>query len=293
MKQYRIAGQEFTFLQPVTELEPFEITEKQGTADKAVPCFNPGASEQGGHHPLPSPTCQTTGWVAGEMRQVKVYEQSTGTTIVVEKGGTFCITRDGHTIGKADDQGVMTPLDFEVMAGSVFTLALAMRGVWSLHASAAIHQGNLIVILGESGEGKSTLAAYLDESGWQRAADDILPVVSGEDGLMAYPHYPQLKLGPQAQPWLKLPEQLPVHTICLLSPADPGGAPALVRLSASDAAKVLLSHSAGTRLLGKELLRDHLAFGTHAARQTACYRLSYPHRREALPQVRELLEELC
>lgn len=227
------------------------------------------------------------------MRQVKVFEQSTGTTIVVERGGTFFITQDGHTIGKVDAQGVMTPLDFEVMAGSVFTLALAMRGVWSLHASAAIHQGNLIVILGESGEGKSTLAAYLDESGWQRAADDILPVVSGEDGLMAYPHYPQLKLGPQAQPWLKLPEHLKIHTICLLSPVDPGDSPALVRLSASEAAKILLSHTAGTRLLGKELLRDHLAFCTRAARQTACYRLSYPHRKEALPQLRELLEELC
>lgn len=293
MKLYRFAGQEFSFLQPVPELKPFEITEIQGTADDAVPCFLSDSSEPGGLSPLHSPTCQTIGWVAGKLRLVRIYEFSNGTILEIEDGGKFFITSDGQTIGKMDIQGEMAQLDYEVMAGSVFTLALAMRGVWSLHASAAIYKGRLVVILGESGKGKSTLAGYLGETGWQRVADDILPVASRDDSLLAFPHYPQLKISSESQPWLQLPEQIPVQSICLLMPVNPDDSPALGTMSPGDFVKVMLAHTAGTRLLSPDLLKDHLAFCTRAALQIPTYRLSYPHRKEVLPQVRELLEEIC
>lgn len=293
MSRYRFAGQEFPFLQPVPELKPFEMAEKQGTADEAVPCFLSESSGLGAYSPLPSPTCQTTGWVAGKLRHVKVYELSIGTILDIEDGGKFFITRYAQTIGKMDTQGEVTQLDYEVMAGSVFTLALAMRGVWSLHASAAIFKSRLVVLLGESGKGKSTLATYLNEMGWQRVADDILPVSSRDDSLLAFPHYPQLKLRPESQPWLQLPEQIPVQSICLLMPVNPDDSPALGPMSPGDIVKVLLAHTAGTRLLGPEFLKDHLAFCSREATQIPAYQLTYPHRKEVLSQVRELLEEIC
>lgn len=293
MSRYRFAGQEFPFLQPVPELKPFEMAEKQGTADEAVPCFLSESSGLGAYSPLPSPTCQTTGWVAGRLRLVMVYKLPNGTILDIEDGGKFFITRYAQTIGKMDTQGEMTRLDYEVMAGSVFTLALAMRGVWSLHASAAFHKGRLVVLLGESGQGKSTLAGYLGETVWQLVADDILPVASRDDSLLAFPHYPQLKLRPESQPWLKLPEQIPVHSICLLMPVNPDNSPAIIPMSPGDIVKVLLAHTAGTRLLGPELLKAHLTFCSHAAKQIQAYRLTYPHRKEVLPKVGELLEEIC
>ena len=292
MPCYRFAGQEFNFFHPVPELKPFEIIDYERTAEIAVP-FNLNEIFDVESSASPSLVCQTTGWVAGELRLVKVSEIPTGTMLDVEEGGRFFISHNGKSISKLDAPSEFTYLDYEVLLGSVFTLALAMRGVWSLHASAAIHKDNLVVILGESGEGKSTLAAYLNQEGWQRVSDDILPVQIGEDGLMAYPHYPQQKLTADAQPWLHLPGQMPVRTICLLIPVGKDNSTAIAPLSTSETARALLAHTAGTRLFNSGLLKEHLGFCTASAAKVAGYRLDYPHRREILPLIREMLEGLC
>jgi len=60
-----------------------------------------------------------------------------------------------------------------------------------------------------AGRGKSTLAGYLaNEAGWQLAADDILPVTMDADSVVAWPHYPQLKVPRQVQPAAGLPALL-------------------------------------------------------------------------------------
>lgn len=137
------------------------------------------------------------------------------------------------------------------------------------------------------------LAAFLDEAGWQRVSDDILPVNIGDKGLMAYPHYPQQKLAADAQPWLHLTEEIPVRTLYLLSPVKKDNPPAIAPLSTSETARALLAHTAGTRLFNSLILKEHLGFCTRSAAKVAGYRLDYPHRREALPLIEEMLEGLC
>lgn len=298
MTRYQFANKEFEISRPVPKLISFEITDNDGTANTAVPfnpkdIFNIPSSVEVNTFGLPSPVCQTTGWIAGANRLVKVFEIPAGIILEVEECGRFFISRDGKSISKLDATGDFTHLDYEILLGSVITLALAIRGVWSLHASAAMHKNNLVVILGESGEGKSTLAAYLDEMGWHRVSDDILPVTIGENGLKAYPHYPQQKLAADAQPSLHLPEQIQVRSICVLSPVEKEKPPAIYPLAKSEITKALLSHTAGTRLFNSGLLKDHLGFCTSSAAKVAGYRLDYPRRREILPLIREMLEGLC
>jgi hypothetical protein len=296
MTWYRLAGQEFEFLPPVPELEPFKITEiEQGTAEKAVLFVKQPILKSNTAVPLTFPRsliCQTIGWVGSAYRHVKVYKLLHGTLLEVEGGGEFFITQDRHTIGKVDSHDQLTRLDYEILVGSVITLALALRGVWSLHSSAAIYKGNLIVILGESGHGKSTLAAFLKEGDWQLVSDDILPVNGNQAGITAWPHYPQLKIHHDSQPWLHVPEQFPVKKICLLSPAGKEDIPRVKLLTPGETAKVLLAHTAGTRLFNPDLLRSHLAFCSQSAGQVPAYRLTYPHIKEALPLSREILENL-
>jgi hypothetical protein len=43
-------------------------------------------------------------------------------------------------------------------------------------------------------------------------------------------------------------------------------------------------------MFNAELLAKHLQFSAQAATQVTGYKLVYPHRREALPMIKELLE---
>ena len=149
-------------------------------------------------------------------------------------------------------------------------------------------------MLGESGQGKSTLSGYLaNEAGWRLAADDILPVTGGSGGVLAWPRFPQLKLPIHSQPGTGLPEQLNISNVCIISDASVDEVPTLQRLSASRAAQGYLGHTAGTRMFTAELLAKHQVFCSQAAEQVPVYRLTYPHRWEMLPQVRESLDNIC
>ena len=84
-----------------------------------------------------------------------------------------------------------------------------------------------------------------------------------------------------------------MERICVLADAGPEGEAGLELLPASQAAQVLLGHTAGTRLFEPKLLGEHLNFCAEAASKVRLYRLNYAHRRDILPQIKELLEEIC
>jgi hypothetical protein len=223
-----------------------------------------------------------------------VCSASPGILLRVEGGSDFYISPDGREItrpGKEDQS--LEGLDLEIQQGPALVLAFSVRENWCLHASATRCKDTTIAFLGESGYGKSTLAGYLNRFGWQRVADDILPVTLETERVLAWPHFPQLKLPEEQQPALYLPENLLLDRLCLVSPAGADEAPRLEPLSATDTVTALLSHTAGTRMFWPELLAQHLEFCARAGQVLPAYRLTYPHRRESLPLVKELLETLC
>ncbi len=255
--------------------------------------FFPPSSETG------NISCHTTGWLGNAKRHVETWSAPPGLLLKVSGGSDFYIGPGGETIVRVEDAQdghdriPLSALDREILLGPALVLALSMRGSWSLHASAARFRGQTTVFLGESGRGKSTLAAYLDSSGWQRVADDILPATLEPDGVRVWPRFPQLKLPPDRQPGLSLPEQLPLDRICVLENAAVDAAPELQLLPPGRAVRELIRHTAGTRLLGPALLAKHLAFCAGAAGRVPVYRLAYPHREAALPEIGTLLENPC
>jgi hypothetical protein len=295
MPYYRPAGQDFYFFHPVPELEPFELT---GTEQAAfVPRlflknkYIPGSS-------VPPPltlSCKTVGWVGGEQREVESWSAPPGTILKVAGGSDFYIAPGGQAIVRADETKEMTDLDREILVGPALVLALALRGTWCLHASAARMGEATVAFLGESGQGKSTLAASLADTNspdWCLVADDILPVTMDSTGVYVWPHFPQLKLPLDAQPGPGLPERLPLNRICVLTQADKDDSPDLQLLPRAKAVQTLLSHTAGARLFDPALLAGHLAFCGEVVGQVPVYRLMYPHRRDALRTVKHLLESL-
>jgi hypothetical protein len=106
---------------------------------------------------------------------------------LVSQGKDILIDR----AAKAEDSEVRL-----FLLGSAFGALLFQRGLLPLHGSAIEVHGGCVVILADSGLGKSTIAGVFRNRGYRIIADDVCVVSLKEDGLpMVLPGYPQLKLG--------------------------------------------------------------------------------------------------
>jgi hypothetical protein len=296
---YRFAGQDFRFPYSIVDGSSFILNRAE--SKPALLSFH-------WENETSRMISNTVGWVGDSVRRVEIQSTASAFLLKVEGASDFYISFDGQIIIKlgqtkenlSRDVNEITSrlsliINSQVLLGPALVLALAMRGTWSLHASAAMFQGETIALLGESGQGKSTLAAYLSSDGgpgWQRIADDILPATLEQSEITVWPHFPQLKMPADKQPGLSFPEHLPLDKICILTSADIDAIPALEQVSPAQAAQVLLAHTAGTRMFPPDLLVKHLDFCAEVAKRVPVYRLTYPHRREILPVVKSLLQNI-
>jgi hypothetical protein len=279
---YQLASQAIALSHALPALDPFLTSrEVQAFEQEAKP------------HGAVLDTYDTLGWIAGREHRVKISTSKATQTLKVSGACDVVVASGGKWISARTDRQELSFFESQIILGPALVLALALNQKWSLHASAVQINGQNIAFLGESGQGKSTLAAYLDNQGMQRIADDILPVQQSATGIDALPHFPQLKLPADAQPGLYFPERLALHKLFLLESADERDEPALNLLPPNNAIQVPLRHTAGTRLFTADLLKKHLGFSAFLARHIPIYTLIYPHRRDALPVVKKLLEALC
>jgi hypothetical protein len=237
--------------------------------------------------------CRSTGWIAGAWRAVEVWRHEQGLRLKLAGLGEFAATADGIAVIAPATPGVTATTLAEALLGAPLVLGLAMNAVWCLHASAVSVDGSVIAVAGESGNGKSTLAAYLDGAegyGWRRVADDTLPVSLGPDGLLALPHFPQLKLSPAGQYPVAAPSRLPLAAVCVIAPPNGEDSVSLRPLGQRQAVQALIRHTVAARLFTSPLLAAQLGFCASAAARVPVWRLAYPHRQDALPRVRDAID---
>ena len=82
------------------------------------------------------------------------------------------------------------------LLGQALSFALVKRGHEPLHATSVVVDGRAVVFLGNSGFGKSSLAACFLRAGHQLLTDDLLMLREGPEGFTAYPGPPRIKLFP-------------------------------------------------------------------------------------------------
>jgi len=81
------------------------------------------------------------------------------------------------------------------LLGSIFVVLCQQRGLLPLHASAIAGKSGVVAFLGNSGQGKSTLAANLAQRGFRVLADDVCLINAAEPrAAMVIPTAPWLKL---------------------------------------------------------------------------------------------------
>jgi hypothetical protein len=121
-----------------------------------------------------------------------------GSTYVRWEGvGEFLISPDGRQItGRQDDEAHEE--SFQVyLLGQALSYALVKQGFEPLHATAIVVNGEAVVLLGNSGFGKSSLAACFLDAGHRLLTDDLLILRPTGQGIMAYPGPPRIKLFPK------------------------------------------------------------------------------------------------
>lgn len=223
------------------------------------------------------------GWIENRWRPVTSRHSPAGYHLSID-GATYWVRGDGGMI-VADTGGGSS----SIALGSPLILALALRGIFGLHAGVVGHGGELVAFIGESGAGKSTLVRHLGEAvgPWRQVIDDTLPVGMDDEGrFIALPHLPQPKFAAALQPAALVPERMRLRAIYLLDEVgELSGGVAVVPLSQIEATVALVGHTVGGRLFGRDLLAAHLDFCAALSRAIPVRRLIYPRRFDGLPDV--------
>ena len=273
---HRLAGQDILIDPAIPEMMPFRIEKK------VLP-----------HPPLPdkltklsasAPLLQAEGWIADRLETISLWRDEDGILLEIPSAGRYWTSANGDAIHQvAGLPGLSPAILAQSLLGPPLVLALALRRVWCLHASAVSVAVRATAFLGNSGAGKSTLAAFLDgQPGVQRLGDDLLPIDWENGGLGVRPRFPQLKLPVNSQPGLSFPERLPLAAVYLL---EEGPIIRIEPLSPASAALTLAAHSVAARLFDHALLEAHLDFCARAASLVPVRRLTYPRFYTELPAV--------
>jgi hypothetical protein len=202
------------------------------------------------------------------------------------------------------------------LLGPALSFALLKQGIEPLHATTVVIDGQALGILGDSGYGKSTLAASFITAGGRLLTDDLQVIARHQDVLLAYPGPPRLKLfRPVARKVLRIkngvaldspfapklvitlkPRQccshpVPLRALYVLGPPTrtAGTRVTLTRLSGRLAFVELVRNTFNTTITDRQRMERQLSWCAHLAARVPVIRVSYPRRWQVLPDVRELI----
>jgi hypothetical protein len=231
--------------------------------------------------------------------------------------GEFLVSDRGRQI--LWDRAPEAPMEsFQVyLLGQALSFALVKGGFEPLHGTAIVHQGQAIVLLGDSGFGKSTLAASFLAEGCPLLTDDLLLLRPSAAGMLAYPGPPRIKLFPDAARRLlpsaaagvpmnsetnkhvipleaaqRCPGPVPLRAIYVLAPPHEMRRQRRVRiepLPAREAFLALVSNTFNRYIADPDRLQRQVAESTGLLRSVPVRKLSYPRSLARLPEVREAI----
>ncbi len=282
-RRYRVAEAEICSNQSIAELEPFEISSHPESRAWRIEPLPPDSGV------LPK-VYEGRGWIGGHDLGVTCRGHDGCYRLDIERGDRLHVWKDDG------GRGLMTPRDAEnegarfAVLGPGFALALALGDHFSLHASAISSGARCLLILGDSGVGKSTLARCArTRVGLKRVADDVVPIALTRAGrLVALPRFPQLKL-PAGDQWRGSP-RLPVATVFFLRRGSTTGKPRVTELSAREAVLRLVENTVASRLFDARLRERHLDICVEAAASMRVADLEIPDDLDRLAEALELLE---
>jgi hypothetical protein len=113
--------------------------------------------------------------------------------------GDFAVSADGCAVRAWPVPGISEYTMQHLYLNQVLPLALSKQGRIVFHASAVDTGNGAIAFLGESGRGKSTLAASFAAGGQRFLTDDALLLDPTEGGYLVQPSHPSIRLWDDSQ----------------------------------------------------------------------------------------------
>jgi hypothetical protein len=207
--------------------------------------------------------------------------------------GYWVVRREGERIAAFQDTGLLlTQIEWHAITAGL--TATADRAVF--HAAALARDNAALILLGESGAGKTTLTTGLIQRGWLPYADDVTLLDTRTLEMERFPRCfhvdaPALRRAVTASHFATIPG-LPEHarplrwataghvpTAIVVIERDAGGPSAMQPISQAEAAAVLLEKAMANQLPRVEVAA--VAVGA-AAGARACRRLTNGDREHAL-----------
>ncbi len=186
---------------------------------------------------------------------------------------------------------------------NAFAAALHQRKTIPLHCAALIDKGELVLILGDSGAGKSTTMASLMKEGLKPFSDDVcVPLNNPETGRLSFfSSYPMMKFWKETlglvglendvnrkiRPDMEkygiyfhpsfLTEAMNPKLIILIEKSDKLSSPEVAPISGIELFTRLESHAYRGEYLGfSDLKKEHFTLFTELANQSPCFLLRRP-----------------
>ena len=208
--------------------------------------------------------------------------------------GVDCtVSADGHHVRMTSSGSSADPDEF--LAGTVLALAWRLRGELCLHASAVSIGGRAVLFVGESGAGKSTIAAALAVRGHRVIADDLVVISADHEARAARSEGVHLRLrqsgvallerfAERRLPWRPSPsgeymdldvgpapgEPAPIEILCFLHrESATRGRLRMADIGGADTAMALIFDSWASRLQDRALRQqefEHVTRLVHAVR---------------------------
>jgi hypothetical protein len=203
------------------------------------------------------------------------------------------------------------------LLGQALSFGLVKRGFEPLHATALAIDGEALVLLGDSGFGKSSLAACFLAAGHRLLTDDLLLLQPSGNGFDGYPGPPRIKLFPgiarrylgsaadgvpmnSESRKLVVPlhqhqssqQALPVRAVYALAPPRESRQARHIRiepLSRREAFVVLLSNTFNYLIVDAHRLQRQMTQSTRLLNAITVKKLTYPRSLNQLPSVRQAI----
>jgi hypothetical protein len=112
--------------------------------------------------------------------------------------GEFVVSADGARICCAKTPGAHDESFQVYLLGQALSYALVKAGFEPIHGTVLVHEGRAIALLGDSGYGKSTLAACMLSAGARLLTDDLLVAQPLDNGYLVHPGPTRIKLMPDS-----------------------------------------------------------------------------------------------
>ena len=125
---------------------------------------------------------------------LEFFRTETGYLLRFPELADFRVSMDGLKVTCSPAPDVSEETTRHLYLNQVLPLALSKLGKLVFHASAVEVGDSAVAFVGESGRGKSTLAASFALNGFRFLTDDGMVVEANDDSYLSFPSHPSIRL---------------------------------------------------------------------------------------------------